>query len=146
MELIGTANKAKKRNTVIIGLGGASLLTVMVVLMLTSFALLSLLSANSDLLLSEKAAKSVEDYYTADCQAETWWHDLNNAIENSDGRPIDDKLVQAGFQFEFYNGVYIVGDNFPMREKKKLIVSASVSESGQVKILQWQSMPVYTEK
>ncbi len=50
--------------------GISSLLTIFAVLCLTVFAILSLSTANSDRILSEKMADSVKGYYEADCEAE----------------------------------------------------------------------------
>ena len=144
MKAISTIQGAGKSASAAIGLGVSSLLTVMAVLLLTSFALLSLLSANSDLLMSQKAAQAVKEYYAADCQAETWMMHLKQTITNTDEIPVDVKLHQAGFQAEYANEEYIVNKTFPMGEKKNLMVSASVSASGGIRILFWQSAPVYT--
>lgn len=51
--------------------GSASMIMVFAVLCLTIFAVLSLVTANSDLRLSRSAAKSIEDYYDAEYHAET---------------------------------------------------------------------------
>ena len=52
------------------GAGGISILAVFVVLCITVFAVLSLLSARADHRLSQRSAQTVEEYYAADaaCQ------------------------------------------------------------------------------
>ena len=142
MKTISAIKGAGKRATAAIGLGVTSLLTVMAVILLTSFALLSVLSANSDMLMSEKAAQAVKEYYAADCQAETWWMQLKQTIDNGDESPIDVKLNQAGFETELINGEYLVNKTFSVGDKKNLTVSASVSESGESRIVLWQSAPI----
>jgi len=144
MKSISTVQGAGKSASAAIGLGVSSLLTVMAVLLLTSFALLSLLSANSDLLMSQKAAQAVKEYYAADCQAVTWMMHLTQTMAHTDEIPVDVKLYQAGFEAEYTNEAYIVNKTFSMGEKKNLIVSASVSTGGVIRILLWQSAPVYT--
>lgn len=51
-------------------IGGTSLLVVFAVLCLTVFALLALTTVQADVRLADAAAKAVEDYYAADCQAQ----------------------------------------------------------------------------
>lgn len=58
-----------KKQRVGLGVGGSSLLMVFIIVCLTTFATLSLLSANSDYKLSAKTAQSVSDYYAADGRA-----------------------------------------------------------------------------
>ena len=50
--------------------GGSSLLVIFAVLCLTVFALLSFSTVQAEKRLSDKAAKSVSDYYRADLEAE----------------------------------------------------------------------------
>ncbi|MEG2173912.1 MAG: hypothetical protein RR135_00315 [Oscillospiraceae bacterium] len=51
------------------GVGSASILTIFVLLCLTTFATLSLASAEADARLARRAARSVSDYYAADSNA-----------------------------------------------------------------------------
>ena len=138
-----TMNNAKKKASAAIGLGVTTLLTVMAVLLLLSFAMLSLLSANSDAYLSEKAAQSVKDYYAADCQAETWWINLKQTAERTDDTTVAERLSNAGFESVFTDGDYIIRNAFFIGENRNLMVCAAVSENGKARILLWQSMPVY---
>ena len=59
----------EKKSAPLFGIGSVTLLTVLLVLCLTIFAVLALSSAQADLRLSEKNAASVSAYYTADMQA-----------------------------------------------------------------------------
>lgn len=58
-----------KRNAAV-SVGGSSILVVFILLCLTTFATLSLVSANADKKLTDKTAQAVEEYYTADAKAE----------------------------------------------------------------------------
>ena len=60
----------KMANNKGIGAGGSSVLMVFVVLCLCIFGTLSLLSANADLVISNKTAAAAEGYYRADAEAE----------------------------------------------------------------------------
>lgn len=53
-----------------INVGSSSILVIFILLCLTTFATLSMVSAGADLLLTEKTAASVTEYYSADAQAE----------------------------------------------------------------------------
>ncbi|MCL1906033.1 MAG: hypothetical protein FWG06_03380 [Clostridiales bacterium] len=59
----------EKKQSPLFGVGGVTLLTVLLVLALTMFAVLTLSSAQADMRLSEKNARAVRDYYAADAQA-----------------------------------------------------------------------------
>lgn len=58
-----------KRSTAI-SVGGSSILVVFILLCLTTFATLSLASANADKKLTDKAALAITQYYEADSRAE----------------------------------------------------------------------------
>lgn len=53
-----------------VGIGGPSIIMILVVLSLTTLSALSLMTANSDWKLTKRTAQSVTDYYSADNQAE----------------------------------------------------------------------------
>ena len=61
---------ADKRKTPFPPIGVSSLMVIFSVLCLTVFALLSVSTVRADQRLSEAAAKAVEGYYQADCEAE----------------------------------------------------------------------------
>ena len=58
-----------KRQNMGLGVGGSSLLMVFIIVCLTTFATLSLISANADDKLSVKTAQAVSAYYEADGRA-----------------------------------------------------------------------------
>jgi hypothetical protein len=62
-----TANKSKNIG---LSVGTSSILVIFVLLCLTTFATLSMVSANADYKLTERAAEAVSDYYAADTAAE----------------------------------------------------------------------------
>lgn len=67
-----------------IGTGSASVLVIFVVLCLTSFAALSLVSARADLRLSERTARTLADYYAADYTATALVTQLTGALDTVD--------------------------------------------------------------
>lgn len=67
-----------------IGAGSASILVILVVLCLTTFATLSLVSARADLRLSRRTAQTLTDYYAADYTATALLVQLSGALETVD--------------------------------------------------------------
>ncbi|MDO4485006.1 MAG: hypothetical protein Q4C46_00265 [Bacillota bacterium] len=70
-----------------VNIGLSSLLVVFLVLCLTTFALLSLSSAKSDLALSQKLADHRNSYYTASSSAESVLSQLDMLMEESYRNP-----------------------------------------------------------
>jgi len=62
------------------GMGASSILMLFVVLCLTTFAILSLVSAQADLHMSEKARDAVQAYYQADAKMEKAISDMDAAL------------------------------------------------------------------
>lgn len=62
--------KSSRLSTVSIGIGGALILVIFIVLCLTIFSVLSFTTAYSDLKLSRKTEQMTEDYYTIHGKAE----------------------------------------------------------------------------
>lgn len=60
--------------------GGSSILVIFIILCLTTFATLSMVSAGADLRLSEKATAAIEDYYAADTRAEQLLAEIDRAL------------------------------------------------------------------
>lgn len=58
-----------RRKTGSVFIGVSSLLVIFIVLCLTTFAALSLTSANADLKMARRAAQTVSEYYAADSRA-----------------------------------------------------------------------------
>lgn len=53
-----------------VGVGGSSILVIFVLLCLTTFATLSMVSAGADLRLTDRTVETVQEYYAADARAE----------------------------------------------------------------------------
>ncbi|MDR0425204.1 MAG: hypothetical protein LBH39_07150 [Clostridiales Family XIII bacterium] len=134
----------KKKAFAAMGIGVTSLLTIMAVLLLTSFAVMALMSAKSDMELSDKASQAVSSYYEADCLAEEWWAGLNEMLKGQAGGASERMLADAGYDVEDVDGALIVRTAFPMGEKKNLEVAVEVSREGSATVLSWKSVPVYT--
>jgi hypothetical protein len=73
-----------------LSVGGSSILIIFVVLALTTFAALSLVTAEADLRLTEKQAESVRQYYTADADAEELFALMTETIAAVGQLPLTD--------------------------------------------------------
>jgi hypothetical protein len=62
--------------------GSASIIMVFSVLCLTIFAVLSVVTANSDLNLTRRASSAIQDFYTAEYRAETRALSIKEAMDN----------------------------------------------------------------
>ena len=103
--------------------GGISLLTVFAVLCLSVFAMLTLTAAQADKRLSDTAARSVSDYYTADAQAEEIFAQLRSGQFPPQVRQTEDLFT------------YTV----PINQNQSLEVALRYRE-GTWEVMQWQSV------
>ena len=103
--------------------GVSSLMVIFAVLCLTVFALLSVSTVRADQRLSEAAAKAVEGYYRADCEAEETLSRLRNGE-----RPAE--VTESGGVFTY---------TCPISETQTLAVAVTVDGS-RYSILRWQAV------
>lgn len=67
--------------------GGSSILIIFILLCLTTFATLSLISANADLGLTERAVRATEQYYEADARAVATVAAVDRVLLEHAGKP-----------------------------------------------------------
>jgi len=132
--------QSKKRSA--LGVGVTTLVTIIVVVLLTAFAVLSLVSARSNLRLSEMAVSQIQRYYEADSTATVWYAELNDFVATLEGAPQDfeGQLVAAGYQI-LYNeeNILMVYKGFSVSEHRYLTVTIAVNDDRTTTIRQWQS-------
>lgn len=112
-----------KRKATFPPIGLSSLMVIFAVLCLTVFALLSVSTVRADQRLSENAAKAVEGYYQADCEAEEILARLRQGE-----RPAGMKET---------NGVFAYA--CPISETQTLAVEVMV-DGADYNILRWQAV------
>lgn len=71
---------AEKQNKYSSGIGGSLILIIFIVLTITVFSVLTLVSAENELATMEKAVKSSEDYYAAEKEAALRCAELEDAV------------------------------------------------------------------
>lgn len=138
---------SQKKALSAMGIGVTSLLTIMAVLLLTSFAVLSLVSARSDLRLSERAAQAATDFYAADSEAELWYMQLDADLLSASGDALEQTLASQGYAVEPHEDGLKVSEHFRINDTKNLYVEILVdtAQAPSTKILRWQSVAEYSE-
>lgn len=143
---------ARKRVISGIQIGMSSLMLIFVVLCLTVFSILSLMSAMSDMRLSEKTLAASQAYYKADSIAEEKLRDIDGMLQSPG------YILELGDLYEPINGhVHYevpINEGQSLRVELELINSAIYGEK-RYNILKWQevnkeendienSLPVWT--
>ena len=111
--------------------GGSSLLVIFAVLCLTVFALLSLSTVQAAGRLSEANARSVEEYYKADCEAERLLAELRT------GTVPEDAAYQENMNFHQPGDTYCAY-SVPLSDTRELTVTVLLLPDGSWDFLRWQ--------
>ncbi|MDR2108677.1 MAG: hypothetical protein LBP28_04360 [Coriobacteriales bacterium] len=126
-----------------VGVGVSTLITVLVVLLLATFSILSLVSARSDLQLSRMATSSAQDFYAADSQATRWYAELDTFCAANASNDLRRALQEKGYELlESSSDALVVTKAFAVGEKRQLTVSIAVTADGSTTIRQWQTATV----
>ncbi len=70
----------KRKSEIQFGVGGSSILMIFVILCLTTFGILSFVTANADYKISAKNAETVKNYYKAYADAQTKLQQIDGAL------------------------------------------------------------------
>jgi hypothetical protein len=124
-----------------LGVGLSTVVTVMVVVLLTTFSVLALVSARAELRLANRAVESTGHYYAADGEATRWLADLGAFIaEGHDD--LEGDLTSAGYQFSSTDdGQLILTKLFAVDDRRDLTVEIALDRTGEMDILRWQTAP-----
>jgi hypothetical protein len=128
-----------------IGVGLSTLVTIMVVVLLTTFSVLTLVSARADLRLSNRAVAAMEGFYAADGEAQRWLADVDalirETIRGADGQP-QTVLSEAGYQVSTdEEGRVRLVEVFTVDDRRELNVEIALDTTGEIDILRWQTAP-----
>ncbi|MDR0963406.1 MAG: hypothetical protein LBM60_02175 [Clostridium sp.] len=124
-----------KKGGIRLSVGGSSILVIFVILTLTTFATLSLVSANADYNLSRKAMSAATEYYAADSQAEEMLMRIDTALAKiTSGSSF---LEEAEAVISAMDGVSTARDGdsllatytIPVNDGQELFVALSVTDS-----------------
>ena len=131
---------AGSRPRTAIGVGITTLVTIIVAVLLTTFSVLTLVTARADLRLSNKAIESTQSYYTADSEAEQWLAVLDNFVIRSHVDLLRD-LNSAGYKVSTaVDGRILVTESFFMDSKRDLLVEVAIDSNGRIDILTWKTI------
>jgi len=123
-----------------IGTGITTLVTIIVAVLLTTFSVLTLVTARADLRLSNKAIESTQSYYAADSQAEQWLAKLD-AFTAGSHADLAGALRTAGYRVSIMgDGRILVTESFSIDGKRDLVVEAAIDTSGRIDVLVWKTV------
>jgi hypothetical protein len=121
------------------GIGIPTIVTIMVVLLLTTFAVLSLVSARSDLQLSQMSVDSAQNYYKADGQATEWYAKLCDELAARDFNARAGDFVKKKYSAtDSKTGGLRVSEQFVIDQNRELAVTVKINAEGKPEIIQWQ--------
>lgn len=133
-----------------LGVGMVSILIVFVILCLTTFATLSLVSARADLRLTNRAADSLREYYAADSAAQEQLAQLDALLEQS-GADWQQLVEDSGVLCELSDTAATLRYQVAVNERKQLLVALTLPLSdnglpdGPLAICEWRVEPVSSE-
>lgn len=122
-------------------LGGASIIVVFAVLCLTIFAVLTLITAQSEYRISEASVSSVDSYYKADAEAVAFTAELKRLFkEDKNTEALKDAALQCGAdEVRSEEDCIVIGKTFPIDKNQALFVTLA-AENGTVHVRGWQTV------
>jgi len=138
--MVAPSKRESGRGRTAIGVGVTTLITVLVVMLLATFAVLSLASARADESLTTLSTNSITDFYTADGEATTWYAELDAFISDTSSSDWETTLDDAGYTVGYFNGEVQVYESFAMGAMRELRVTIAVATDGTTTVRQWQSI------
>ena len=132
------------RSSTGVNVGGSSILVIFVLLCLTTFATLSLVSAHADEKLTQKAAMAAAEFYAADSAAEEKLAQIDVILKNarlaSTEQDFRDAYQRAGLQDVVFDGD-MISYTVPVNERQNLEVTLrAVYRPGEklIERIKWQ--------
>lgn len=119
--------------------GGASLILIFAVLCFSTFGMLSLLAAQSDMRLAQKSASAAAAYYQADCLAEEWYRQVMERAAPVYTGDTDAYYLSLAAEFpeEFSEGA--ISKEFEINENQSLHTAlAPALEGGAWHVIEWR--------
>ena len=117
--------------------GGASVLIVLIMISLTTFGVLALVSAHSDLKLARKNATFMQEYYQLETQAESALNDLSGALaSNADER----KLTSLGWEVQRGEQTRLFMDVSKGLRHLEIMLELTPKQGEGFKIISWKQV------
>ena len=136
---------SKRKNMTGISIGSSSVLVIFVVLCLTTFATLSLVSARADYKLTQRTAQATAEYYAADTKAEETFQKLSRALGSAGSWQEQIALMDAAITYEVIGGKILLFYQIPINDQKRLYVELAAelgtdgNPIGSLQRLCWQT-------
>lgn len=118
------------KNTTGINVGGSSILVIFILLCLTTFATLSMVSAKADLRLTEKTVAAAAQYYAADAAAEEQLARIDGALRAQPWAADSAAALMAALptlQVESAEGALLASYAVPVNDSQELAVELRIS-------------------
>ncbi|MCL1847810.1 MAG: hypothetical protein FWF91_07600 [Coriobacteriia bacterium] len=143
--------RAKSGSRSALGVGISTLVTIIVAVLLTTFAVLTLVTARADLRLSTRATESTQNYYAADSEAERWLADLDALVEEErvqERSPeqglthasLGSRLAAAQYTVQTTeDGGLLVRRSFSIDERRELVVEILIDTDYRLEVYRWQT-------
>ena len=123
-----------------INIGSASIIMVFSVVCLTVFAVLSLVTANSEYNLAVKSTDVIKNYYAADAAANEKLAELKSAADSNDTAALNSKAKELDINCEDKPEGIAVNFSQKVSDSQELLVDA-VYQNGEYKINEWRLSP-----
>jgi hypothetical protein len=121
-------------------MGVTSIIAILVILVLSVFAALSMTTSKADLALSDKTAESNTSYYDADNAAEEQVAVVDSIVKSEDS--VEEKLASEGFSVEAADNGILVSYQIPMNETQELSVVLLAKPNGEIERKDWHIIRV----
>lgn len=132
-------NEEKKSSG--LNIGGASIIMVFAVLCLTVFAILTLITANSELKMSVKTADGIKSYYSADTKAAEKVAGIkSSARNNNDLSVLETEFTKLGYTCKKEADSLVVSFSQIVDDNQSIEVSLTVSSDGTVSTDQYKEV------
>ncbi|MDR1713653.1 MAG: hypothetical protein LBR39_05820 [Coriobacteriales bacterium] len=135
---------AQPKSRFAVGLGITTLVTIMVVVLLTTFAVLALVSARADLKLSQMGMDSARQYYAADAAAQRWLSEQVAANEPASANEPVSATAPNTAPATATATSRILSESFAIDTNRQLVVQVELAPDGEITILQWQTQTTQT--
>ncbi|MCL2631974.1 MAG: hypothetical protein FWD45_02635 [Coriobacteriia bacterium] len=127
-----------------IGFGVTTLVTILMVLLLTTFSVLTLVSARYDHNLSRMTMDATGNYYAADREACEWLAELSDLVDSSDHADLIDLIAAASpdavVAISESGDLLLVTRSFSIDNRNQLRVSIAIMADGRLTVVEWASI------
>ena len=118
--------------------GGSSILVIFVLLCITTFATLAMVSATASFRLAEQVARAADDYFAAQSRAEEKLAQISGIIRSAGGSSFHSQLEEIGATY--YDGA--IAYSVSVNESMRIDVLLHVAESSLL-VYSWIQVPIF---